>query len=76
MRTGWTATASTTRGSGSATPTAAAGRGCRQRGSRGDRIGMLLDLDQGSMSVWKGGVEMGVMQAEGLSTVLGGVYGP
>ena len=32
----------------------------------GDRIGMLLDLDQGSMTVWKNGVQLGVM-AEGLS---------
>ena len=28
---------------------------------------MLLDLDQGSMSVWKNGELLGVMQAEGLS---------
>ena len=28
---------------------------------------MLLDLDQGSMSVYKGDARMGVMQAEGLS---------
>ena len=34
---------------------------------QGDRIGMLLDLDQGSMSVWKNGELLGVMQAEGLS---------
>ena len=34
---------------------------------QGDRIGMLLDLDQGSMSVWKGDEKLGVMQAEGLS---------
>jgi hypothetical protein len=33
----------------------------------GDRIGMLLDLDQGSMTLWKGGEKMGVMVAEGLS---------
>ena len=33
---------------------------------QGDRIGMLLDLDQGSMTVWKNGVKLGVMQAEGL----------
>ena len=32
----------------------------------GDRIGMLLDLDQGSMTVWKNGVQLGVMQ-EGLT---------
>ena len=33
---------------------------------QGDRVGMLLDLDQGSMSVWKNDVKMGVMEAEGL----------
>ena len=33
----------------------------------GDRIGMLLDLDQGSMTVWKNDEKLGVMQAEGLS---------
>jgi hypothetical protein len=32
----------------------------------GDRIGMLLDLDQGSMTVWRNEIKMGVMQAEGL----------
>ena len=32
-----------------------------------DRIGMLLDLDQGSMTVWKNNVKLGVMWAEGLS---------
>ena len=34
---------------------------------QGDRIGMLLDLDQGSMSVWKNGEQLGVMHAEGLT---------
>ena len=34
---------------------------------QGDHIGMLLDLDQGSMTVWKNDVKMGVMVAEGLS---------
>ena len=35
---------------------------------QGDRIGMLLDLDQGSMTIWKKkDVKVGVMQAEGLS---------
>jgi hypothetical protein len=34
---------------------------------QGDRIGMLLDLDQGSMSIWKNGERLGVMQAEGLT---------
>ena len=33
---------------------------------QGDRIGMLLDLDQGSMTVWKNDVKLGVMVAEGL----------
>ena len=28
---------------------------------------MLLDLDQGSMTVWKNGQQLGVMVAEGLS---------
>ena len=34
---------------------------------QGDRIGMLLDLDQGSMAVWKNDEKLGVMQAEELS---------
>ena len=33
---------------------------------QGDRIGMLLDLDQGSMTAWKNDVRLGVMHAEGL----------
>ena len=33
----------------------------------GDRIGMLLDLDQGCMTLWKNGEKLGVMQAEGLT---------
>ena len=39
-----------------------------QQGARtqGDRIGMLLDLDQGSMTVYKDGEKLGVMQPEGL----------
>ena len=28
---------------------------------------MLLDLDQGSMTIWKNDVRLGVMVAEGLS---------
>ena len=43
------------------------GEGQRGATEQGDRIGMLLDLDQGSMTVWKNGVKLGVMQAEGLS---------
>ena len=38
-----------------------------QDATQGDRIGMLLDLDQGSMAVWKNDVKLGVMQTEGLS---------
>ena len=38
-----------------------------QTAKEGDRIGMLLDLDQGSMSLWKNGERLGVMQAEGLT---------
>ena len=38
-----------------------------QGADQGDRIGMLLDLDQGSMTVWKNDEKLGVMQAEGLS---------
>ena len=34
---------------------------------QGDRIGMLLDLDQGSMAVWKNDEKRGVMQVEGMS---------
>ena len=34
---------------------------------QGDRIGMVLDLDQGSMTVWKNDEQLGVMQAEGLT---------
>ena len=38
-----------------------------QSAKQGDRIGMLLDLDQGSMTVWKNDEKLGVMHAEGLS---------
>eukprot|EP01043_Picozoa_sp_COSAG02_P070261 COSAG02_NODE_12371_length_1556_cov_256.960192_1_plen_319_part_00 len=38
-----------------------------QPAKHGDRIGMLLDLDQGSMTVWKNDVRLGVMVASGLS---------
>ena len=34
---------------------------------QGDRIGLLLDFDQGSMTVWEHDERLGVMQAEGLS---------
>ncbi len=33
----------------------------QQTAKQGDRIGMLLDLDQGSMTVWKGDVLLGVL---------------
>ena len=39
----------------------------RQTADEGERIGMLLDLNQGSMTVWKNGERLGVMQAEWLS---------
>ena len=39
----------------------------RNASEQGDRIGMLLDLDQGSMTLYKNDVLMGVMVAEGLS---------
>jgi hypothetical protein len=42
-------------------------KGMSNAREQGDRIGMLLDLDQGSMSVWKNDEKMGVMVAEGLS---------
>ena len=38
-----------------------------QGAKQGDRINMLLDLDQGSMTVWKNDDQLEVMQAEGLS---------
>ena len=36
-------------------------------GERGDRVGMLLDLDEGSMTVWKNDEQLGVLQSEGLA---------
>ena len=44
--------------------------GMERAREQGDRIGMLLDLDQGSLAVWKNDVRLGVMQAEGLSRPL------
>ena len=41
--------------------------GMQHAREQGDRIDMLLDLDQGSMTVWKNDERLGVMQAEGLS---------
>ena len=41
--------------------------GMQHAREEGDRIGMLLDLDQGSMRLWKNDEQLGVMVAEGLS---------
>ena len=41
--------------------------GGRQTAVVGDRIGMLLDLDQGSMTIYKNDKKLGVMMTEGLS---------
>ena len=59
-------TASTTRTAGSACLASATGKGI-QGAKEGDRIGLLLDLDQGSMTVWKNDVQLGVMVSEGLT---------
>ena len=48
-------------------PDAIAWEGMQHAHAPGDRIGMLLDLDRGSMTVWKNDGKMGVMVAEGLS---------
>ena len=54
-------------GSGSRLPGRIGWEGRQTAREQGDRIGMLLDLDQGSMTVWKNGEQLGVMQAEGLT---------
>ena len=41
--------------------------GMQDANKKGDCIGILLDLDQGSMTVWKNDEKLGVMKAEGLS---------
>ena len=56
--------------SGSRYPGANVWEGKQTAREQGDRIGMLLDLDQGSLAVWKNDVRLGVMQAEGLSRPL------
>eukprot|EP01045_Picozoa_sp_COSAG04_P002486 COSAG04_NODE_91_length_26852_cov_8.609315_12_plen_196_part_00 len=38
-----------------------------QKAKKGDRIGMALDLDKGSMTVYKNGERLGVMQESGLT---------
>ena len=40
--------------------------GMQDANELGDRLGMLLDLDQGSMIVWNNDEKLGVMVAEGL----------
>ena len=41
--------------------------GMKSAHGQGDRIDMLLDLDQGSMTVWKNDIKLGVMLTEGRS---------
>ena len=69
MRTMWTATASRARSviGGPRYPGGRHWEGKQAATEQGDCIGVLLDLDQGSMSIWKNGVKLGVMVAEGLS---------
>ena len=52
---------------GSRNPGDRSWEGMQTAKEHGDRIGMLLDLDQGSMTVWKNDVKLGVMVTEGLS---------
>ena len=54
-------------GDGSRCPGYSDWEGMQPAREQGDRIGMLLDLDQGSMTVWKNDEKLGVMVAEGLS---------
>ena len=54
-------------GNGQRYPGASAWEGMQTATEQGDRIGMLLALDQGSMTVWKNGEQLGVMVAEGLT---------
>ena len=42
--------------------------GMQSASEQGDRIGMLLDRDQGSMTVWKNDAKLGVMKTEGLNS--------
>ena len=41
--------------------------GMQDASVRGDRVSMLLDLDQGSMRIFKNDTKLGVIQAAGLS---------
>ena len=52
---------------GQSDPGEHAWEGMQSADKPGDRVGMLLDLDQGSMMVYKNGLKLGVMVAEGLS---------
>ena len=54
-------------GTGSRYPGANNWGGRQDTKEPGDRIGILFDLVQGSMTVWKNDLRLGVMQAEGLS---------
>ena len=54
-------------GGGKRHPGAIDWEGMQTAYKQGDRIGMLLELDQGSMTVWKNDEKLGVMVAEGLS---------
>ena len=40
--------------------------GMQSAQEQGDLIGMLIDLDQGSVSIWKNGERLGVMVSHGL----------
>ena len=53
-------------GSGQRLPGYRGWEGRQSAREQGDRIGMLLDLDQGSITVWKNDEQLGVMVAEGL----------
>ena len=55
LTTTWTDTAFTTPSTGTGSPDSMGHdwEGMNYADEQGDRIGMLLDLDQGSMTVWK-----------------------
>ena len=40
----------------------------------GDVIGLLLDLDQGSLTMYKNGERMGIMVAEGANYIVSGEW--
>ena len=41
--------------------------GCEGAGANGDRIGLLLDMDKGTIEVYKNDVRMGMMMRPGLA---------